>query len=609
MPTKNIRSEHGRALVSGRWLCVIGATLSGAYAFGFLLIFLSDPLGQAPVLDARENLAWAERIASQNLPEEPFYRALLYPLFLSWLPNPKVLAPIFGVVCHLLNAFLCAIIAAQVWKSRAAAWFSGLSYGIYPVALFFAVQILDITFALSFFLLGVVCILEFARTSRWLPAILASTLFGLAFLARPNFLPAALVCPLIVFGLSFTRQKGIRSGALPAIAAALVIVGIFIGQGLVNKQISGEFRILPWQGAYNLYAANREGANGKYYKQTLAFDEIPAGMNPTRMESIYLYHQKNPGSGSDLDIVAMNRFWRGELLERIAADPLDWVHLMSRKAAYIFNDWEQYNNLSYPFHKQRLLWLKLNPLGWGLLFIGAAVAVYLGWGRIGKPETAAIAVLVLAYVAGVMLFFISARFRLPLAPILAVLCGGLITIHWKAVALKRALFASGLLLAAATLCYGNWFDARGRETFKQDQLLLARSALKIGNDEAALYWADRALAADSGLGAARRLRIAALFNRWLALDGKAADQKWRALIETLKELEQADESTLFIKGVVLFLENDAEAAVLAWSQAVGRYPSSASMSAAAVEWVEAENKEQTSDLAQQIGEILKRAAK
>lgn len=47
------------------------------YAALFAINFAADPLGQAPVLDARENIAWAELITAHRLPEEPFYRALL----------------------------------------------------------------------------------------------------------------------------------------------------------------------------------------------------------------------------------------------------------------------------------------------------------------------------------------------------------------------------------------------------------------------------------------------------------------------------------------------------------------------------------------------------
>jgi|GEM_PF-5436443 len=52
-------------------------------------------------------------------------------------------------------------------------------------------------------------------------------------------------------------------------------------------------------------------------------------------------------------------------------DPAIWLGLMGRKVAYLFNDWEQYNNLSYGYQKARFTFLRFNPLGWGCLLLGA----------------------------------------------------------------------------------------------------------------------------------------------------------------------------------------------------------------------------------------------
>ena len=68
----------------------------------------------------------------------------------------------------------------------------------------------------------------------------------------------------------------------------------------------------------------------------------------------------------------MNHYWRQQLVQDIAGDPLRWFGLMGRKVFYLLNDWEQYNNLTYAYHKERFAFLQYNPLGWGLLLIGAA---------------------------------------------------------------------------------------------------------------------------------------------------------------------------------------------------------------------------------------------
>ena len=133
------------------------------YLVGFCLTFMADLLGRSPVLDARENVSWARLIADGALPAEPFYRALLYPSLLSFFversPMLLMAGTLFGFGCHALSAVLVGGIAARIWSSSKAAWTAGLLYSVYPVALFFAGQLLDISFAITLFLAGLYALL------------------------------------------------------------------------------------------------------------------------------------------------------------------------------------------------------------------------------------------------------------------------------------------------------------------------------------------------------------------------------------------------------------------------------------------------------------------
>lgn len=564
-------------------LAVLGAVALG---FGFALDFLADPLGLSPVLDARENLVWAERIAAGELPPEPFYRALLYPALLSVLPATLWLAPLFGLLCHWLNALLCGLIARRLWQDATAAWLAGLLYAVYPVSLYFSVQILDFTFALTLFLLGLCGLLHLRERPRAWLAVLAGTAAGLAVLARPNFLPAVLLFPLLAVGLVYLSRRSWRPALGLGLALLAPLLGLFALQGGVNQAISGEFRVLPWQGAYNLYAANRDGANGKYFTQQLSFEELPKGMNPTRMESEYLYRQQ-AGPEAAASVAAMNAHWRGKFIESISGEPLRWLGLMGRKVAYLLNDWEQYNNLSYAYQKDRFPWLRWNPLGWGLLLLGAAAALVLGGRRLARPEASALALVALAYAAGLLLFFVSARFRLPLAPLLCVGCGGLALLFrerawWRK---PRAGLALGLLALLATLSYGNWWQAQDRSTFIQDEMLLADAALRSGADALALQYADKALAREPARQDIRRLQVSARFNLWLMAEGPAAEAHWEALVGAAAKIEQADAMTWFVRGVIEWRGDRREAAVATWREGLERYGAQAISCARALQAV------------------------
>ena len=555
------------------------------YVCGFGVFFVGDHLGRAPVLDGRENLAWSELIAQGQVPAEPFYRALLYPWCLSWLSHPLITAPLFGLACHFVNALLCSAIARLLWRSSNAALFCGLLYGAYPVALFFAVQVLDITFGISLFLVGLYAFLHGWRDKRYPWLVLSGFAAGLCVCARPNFLPPVLVLMALPQVLGVFEQRRL-SGALhywrSTVLLAAPIILVLGAQGWLNLQRSGEFHVLPWQGAYNLYAANREGANGKFYQQRIAFKEVPAGMNSTRMESEFLY-QVEQGANAAKGVAEMNTYWRGQLLNEVRADPIRWFGLMGRKCYYLLNDWEQYNNLTYAYHKERFWLLRYNPLGWGLLMLGATVAVGFGWRQLNRSMFVALTLLAGAYAAGVLMFFVSARFRLPLSPLMCVACAGLVVISWRELRIRSVMLMLSAMAPLALLSYGGYWGARDTATFIQDEFLLASAAARCGDDVEALSYAELVLARDLKRDDARRIQIASLFNLWLAETNHAVQQHYEERLNaSVLRIQDGDASTAFISGVCAWRSGDLDQALAIWELAVDKYGERADSSLIAV---------------------------
>ncbi|MFP4156969.1 MAG: hypothetical protein ACLFU4_05060 [Opitutales bacterium] len=576
------------------------------YAGVFAIDYASDVLAHSPVLDARENLALAAQIDAGQLAQEPFYRAMLYPWLLSILPEASraLFAAFFGLVFHFGNAALCGLLAYELWRRPAAAWFAGVLYSIYPVSLFFAVQVLDITPAITLFLAGCWTLLRGARISnRWLGA-LAGLCGGLAVLLRPNLLPAVLLYPLVFAWLKYRTKAPFGSMVPDGLIVAVPLLICAGLQGGFNAYRSGEVRILPWQGSYNLYAANRPGANGKYFEQQIAFADVPVGANTTRMESERLY-QAGAGDEAPQTVAAMNRYWRGLLFREVWEDPAAWLALMGRKVVYLLNNWEQYNNLTYAFHKARFTALAWNPLGWGLLLMGAALALALNRSSCcSRREVLALAAIGLAYAAGVLMFFVSARFRLPLAPLLVVFAGGLACVNWRD--LRRCdVIAGGCILAVtAGLSFGNWLGAQDKKTFRQDHLLLAQAALNVGDDEAALLHTTEALELAPEMQSAVSLQVVALFNLWLEASPADQDVLWSQLSQALQRQSGGGPAVYFIRGVYLWRTADPEGARAVWREALRRFPEGAEANRAALEWVSPESARAPSPRSQQIGKLL-----
>jgi hypothetical protein len=348
--------------------------------------------------------------------------------------------------------------------------------------------------------------------------------------------------------------------------------------GLGQWAWAGEFRVLPWQGAYNFYAANRADANGRYYVQHMTFNDIAPGDNPARRESEAAYARAT-GATPPFAVDAMEAYWREQARAAIAANPIGWLKLMFLKTYYLFNDYDQYNNQTYAWHQARSPWLRWNFLGWGVLLVLAAGALGLALVRpLAVPAPAAGILLVFAaYGAGVLLYYASGRFRLPLAPLLCVLAGGWVEglAHWLSPASpssRRAAWVAGLaMLAAATLTFSTFFHACDDSTFLEDEMQVSSAASAIGDDALAYAMAQSAVARDPTRPDVRRLDMMCYFN--LALTGPPAATTaagWREQLTHLDGLDLLDPGQALVAGVACWKTGDQMRALQIWRDSAAR---------------------------------------
>ena len=535
------------------WPVAVPVIVGLAYALGHLGWYLGTPLGQVPVLDERENLALAESIFRGTLPVEPFYRASGYALILAFFRTVGVSAGglfpaalMFGAVLHAINAGLVALLSRR-WFGPAAGLAAGLLCALHPVFVHYATQALDAVPALTLFLTGLVLIAPALGTpddtsSRcWIGA---SVCWAAATLLRPNYLLVWLTLPLLAW---FGGSVFLRSRQLGAAMAGAVL---FLAMATWQWQVSGQPGFLPWQGAYNLWAANEPGSNGRYYTQHVSLPAELAEKNPTRAESILRYQQET-GQTSE-DIAAMNAHWRARFLDYIFHHPVAWLGQLARKAYALLNDWEQYNNKTFAFHQARSPWLRWNPLSWGILFVlGVAGASRLA---VEAPRTArSLALITGAVAASVLLFFVSARFRLPLAALAATCAGGALAAPglWRSWPSARKWGLAIIVLVAAGLTFSRFDQVRSHATFVQDHVLLARAAASTGDDALAWTEADAALQLQPGHPDALRIAIASYFNQLLAGTARPADEpRWREDCTTWLNYTQSDAPDLVAVAVL-----------------------------------------------------------
>jgi hypothetical protein len=557
--------------------CLALAAGLSVYVLGYLLWFLGSPLGRYPLLDSAENLTLARQIAEGTLPPIPFFRAMLYPATLSiflrlgvgtdWLP---VVAGLFGCLCHLVSTFFVYRIALRGWASPRAGLWAAVLFGFNPVAVYFAAEPLDTTFGLCLFLAGLNLLhrqwqmlqkagaLNAGEQKRLcLDLAAVGALWALAMLARPHY---AIVLAGVILLLA-ARLWRVPRILVPSTGAFVLAAGCLLGlAGFWQQHVTGEFRIMPTQGAYSLWAGNRPGANGRYFEQKihLPAGETNEGDNPARIESHVLYQRETGNTNATTAQAEMN-YWRQRTVDSIRANPGTWLGLMAKKAYFALNDFEQYNNKTYAVQKALSPVLKPNPLGWGVTLVLCAAGLVVMW----RPDrrfrggflTAAVAAL---YAAGVILFFVSDRFRLPLLPFLCVGagCWGLASFHRvRQLLTARIVPVGATVLAVAAITFSRGFGVYDLAPAVQDYVALSIACGKAGNDLESLQWARKALASRPDHADALACAVNGFFNCQLRGVDPArvfSDETWDLQVIRVARIPQPTPGLRLVNSVALW---------------------------------------------------------
>ena len=429
------------------WL--LPAVLAGAVAVRLAHLWQMHGTPYFSVLmgDAREYDAWAQRIAGGDwIGSGVFYQAPLYPYFVGavyWLFGRDL--AVLRVVQAFLGSVSCVLVAYAASRliSRPAGAVAGFALAFYAPAIFFdgLVQksVLDVLFVSA--ALALVASLDErpeARPGAWLAlgvvtAALAST--------REN---ALVLFPVSAAWAWYRLRQQPRPAAA---AAALVTAGVLLGLAPVavrNYAVGGGLYLTTSQLGPNFYIGNNPTADGTY--RPLRF-----GRGSAEFERLDATAIAERARGRRLEPNEVSRYWLDRALDFIVSDPLTWLRLMGRKAALLVNHDEMLDTESQAAHAEWSWPLAvLQPLThFGVLLPLAVlgfVATWADWRRLWILYA-----MVLTYAVSTVAFYVFARYRYPLVPILMVFAAAAVT-NVAALRRSRAALAAAALAAVAA----NW---------------------------------------------------------------------------------------------------------------------------------------------------------
>ncbi|MCX5658818.1 MAG: tetratricopeptide repeat protein [Planctomycetota bacterium] len=394
----------------------------------YLLQFRHSPIFPYLSGDSVAYDQWARQIAAGDwIGHDAFYQAPLYPYFLGlvYATLGDGLTTV-RIVQALLGAVACALLclAGQRLHSRLAGLVAGTLLAVYPTAYF--LDALLQKSVLDTFLLCLLLALFAHNTAhntardtspdarpnptpadhaRWL-AIGAVT--GLLALTREN---ALVFAPILALWIILSKQLPTRRRR--AVRLALFALGLLLVLGPVaarNRAMGGGWQVTTAQAGPNLYIGNGPQANGTYVP-------LRAG------RSSYIYERRDATEiaeaelGRRLDPNEVNRHWTAKTFRAIADDPGRWLALMGRKAMLVWNRIELVDTDDQEAYGQ---WSSLLRWSSALLHFGtlvplAALGIALTWRRPGLWPIGGLAA---AYALSLVCFYVVARYRFPLVPLL-----------------------------------------------------------------------------------------------------------------------------------------------------------------------------------------------
>ena len=387
--------------------------LALALRLGFVLTTTSAPLVGHLIGDAAAYDAWARRIVhGEWLGTEAFYQAPLYPYVLAVV---KLLigdgvSPI-RVVQAVWGSLAVVLLTAATGRrfGRRAGVVAGVLFATYAPAVFFD-GIVQKTSLASLLLCALMFLMAHCASRRgaWRRFLVGAAL-GLLCLAREN----ALVWMPVV-GAWIVADGGDRNVASRARAAAAFVIGlavILVPVGARNALVGGEWSLTTFQSGPNFYIGNNLEADGRYRP-------LVRGHESPEFERRDATELAQRATGRSLSAGEVSAYWMRRALDDIRASPMRWVRLMALKTAMVFNAYEVADAESIYVDSSGARWLARCHRVWhfGVLVPLAAM----GWmqTRSMRRRLYVDYAMIVAMAGSVAAFYVLARYRYPLAPLL-----------------------------------------------------------------------------------------------------------------------------------------------------------------------------------------------
>jgi MYXO-CTERM domain-containing protein len=308
---------------------------------------------------------------------------------------------------------------------------------MYTPFIFFESEILEITLVIALVTAMLLVLARRRPSAGAAPAFAAGVLLGLASLGKPNLLLFAPVGSVLLFALGESpRARRVAPAAAFFLAAGLTILPATIH----NLRASGDVIPVSSNGGINLFIGNHPGASGMF--------QVPPEMRLDLLASSTAAAER--ATGRALSAGEVSDYWAARAFAYMRSQPGPWLRLMARKAALFWNHYEIPNHYHFYFVREFAPVLRLPASTFGVVAPLGLVGLGLAAAR-RKRQTALLVAYGVTFMASVVPFFITARYRLAVVPVLLVGAGFALTQAWDWMRARRWRSLGGAAVAVAVL--------------------------------------------------------------------------------------------------------------------------------------------------------------
>ena len=464
----------------------------------------ASPLFTMPAVDAATYSEQAASLAEGNWlgrGQGPFWQPPLYPYFLG------VIKLVFPESFYYLSRFAQALIGSVTCVllclvgrrlfGVGAGFIGGLIAAVYGPLIYFDARLLPAGLATLLTLVSFWLLIRAVERPTKLMFMAAGFALGLASLTAAIL--AALIPGVAIWLVYWLRKRAAQAVVAFLLGAVLAIAPVT----LRNYTIGGDFVPISYNGGVNFYLGNNANA-----EQTLA---LRPGWEWEELVALPLREGITRPSAKSL-------FFYRQALEYIQDAPLDYMGLLAVKTVQFWRGDEIERNQEMYYWRKYSSVIAGTLWKWGVAFPFGLVSPLALLGLIVYIRRQGITLpvlFVLGYSFAVISFFVAARYRLPIVPLLilfAVYGGSWLYARWWQQSVRQALWPTAVLALLVLLV--NWelppMDGRGKAATHND---LGNAYLQQGRRDLALLKYEQATRLDStywqawfNLGSLRALR-------------------------------------------------------------------------------------------------------